>query len=57
MKHRFRQPEGVTEPHHDHELEQRIHPHDLASWLFLFCLVYGPVRLRAAGDFADELTP
>jgi hypothetical protein len=57
MKHRFRQPEGVTEPHHDHELEQRIHPHDLASWPFLFCLVYGPVRLRAAGDFADELTP
>lgn len=48
---------GLTEQHHDHEPEQRIKPHDLASWLSLFRLVYGPVRLRAAGDFADKLTP
>lgn len=47
----------LTEHHHDHEPEQRIKPHDLASWIPLFCLVYGPVRLRAAGDFVDKLTP
>jgi hypothetical protein len=38
---------------YDHE--QRIRPHDLASWPLLFCLVYGPVRLRVAGDIADAL--
>src|SRR5205814_4906418 len=41
---------GLTEQHHDHGPEQRIDPHDLASWPLLFCLVYGPVCLRAAGD-------
>jgi len=36
--------------------EQRITPHDLASWPLFFRLVYGPVCLRVAGDNADALS-
>jgi hypothetical protein len=41
---------GLSELNHDDGQEPRTDLHGADSWPLFFRFVYGPVRLRAAGD-------